>query len=305
MKKTQSPWLIVDGRNLLWRATRANEHLSTKIGGKRVRTGGVYGFLMTLLSVHQRYGGRVIIAWEGTHNFRFGLFPEYKPRVDDDERRRWVEMLNDQERRLKRVLASAGVPQYSGVGCEADDVMATIATKLKGPVLIYSMDSDLRQLVNASIKVISSGFKGDTIYDSAQVVKRHGVPPDKIPDLKALSGDHSDGIPGVQGIGDKTAVKLLGLYKSLGNVIRAARREAAEWPVGKRFVKAVADEHKILRMYLKLTTVKRDVELIEIPTKRNRAALQVKLIKYRFRSLSYENRIEKLLDLYKGRKLEL
>ena len=299
MRMNETPWLIIDGRNLLWRAAQANESLTARVNGKRIRTGGIHGFLMSLVSVRQRYGGRVIIAWEGTDNFRFKLFPQYKPRGDSAEREEWVRILDDQQERLKCILSCAGVAQYTGVDCEADDVIATIAELSEGPVLIYTMDSDLRQCVNKRVKVISAGFKGDVFYDVDQVVKRHGVKPSKIPDLKALAGDHSDGIPGVKGIGEKTAVALLSIYGTVEEVRKAAFGfdGSKEWPVATRFIKSIRDIDEKLIMYKKLTTVLRDVEIREVPIARSRSKLTRKLLKYRLRTLSFQEKTEKLLDL--------
>jgi 5'-3' exonuclease len=295
-------WLLVDGRNLIWRAAQANPELSVKIGDNRVHTGGIYGFILTLIAVHQRYGGKTIIAWEGTNNFRFELFPQYKPREATEEREAWVKSLDDQQRRLKLIMTCAGVPQYTGERCEADDVLATLAYQLKGRVTIYTMDSDLRQCVNDRVTVVSAGFKGgDIIYDAAQVMKRHGVKPIRIPDLKALAGDPSDGIPGVHGIGDKTAQKLLVTYEKLETVLGVTNAgsddELGQWPVSQRFIKAIADETTNLELYKTLTTVLRDATLHEIAAKRNRAKLEQKLLKYRFRTLSYRERIDALLSL--------
>jgi 5'-3' exonuclease len=301
-------WLLVDGRNLLWRAAQANDSLSVKIKRRTILTGGIYGFLMSLLAVHQRYGGKVIVAWEGRNNFRFDLFKGYKPRVVTKEREAWVESLDDQQSRLQIILARAGVYQYAGEGCEADDVMATLAATRKGKVIIYTMDSDLRQCVNRRVQVVSAGFKGDTTYEEAQVLKRHGVKPSQIADLKALMGDHSDGIPGVRGIGEKTAAKLLQAHESLSQVIKSAiawshwkgGREGVHletWPVAIRFAKAIADDVATLKLYQRLTTVLTDAKLREIPPRKNRDRLASKLMKYGIRTLAYEGRIDALLAL--------
>lgn len=248
-----------------------------------------------LLRVHHDHGGRVVVAWEGTDNFRHKLFPAYKPRDDSDERRRMVAMIDDQERKLRKLLKVAGIPQYIGVECEADDVMGTLARrKFAGAkVSIYTMDSDLRQLVDDRVTLISADWKGgDVLYTPDKVRERYGVEPSQVSDLKALMGDTSDGIPGVAGIGAKTAAKLIVAFKSVGGVVAAAelwsladKKKSTKFPVPDRFAKAIADEAGAVQLYHKLTTINCDVRLKIIKPAPDESTLELLMHEYQFRTL--------------------
>jgi DNA polymerase I len=277
-------YLVVDARNLLWRSTAAMLELSTD----RHHTGGAYGFLNTLLRVHSEYPGDTIVDWEGVGtNFRYKLYPAYKTREETGDREDFLKIVKHQEKMLRKLLKLMGVPQYKGVECECDDVIgALVSHKLKkAGVTIYSMDSDLRQLVNKRVKILSATWKGeDVVYDEEKVIARHGVGPKKIADLKALMGDASDTIPGVKGVGEKTAVILVKAYGDVESVLKAARAGTSDWPTTERFRKLVADT-KELMMFKQLTTIRRDVKLKVVRPCANKKKLLLKLKEYQFRSL--------------------
>ena len=124
---------IVDGKNLLWRNADAFSDLTTHVDGEEIRTGGMYGFVSGLLRIRSKYRGPVIVAWEGTDNFRMRLWPEYKRKRVEDATPAQEELSREvvaSEGRLNELLSHAGVRQYYGVECEADDVIATLATVL-------------------------------------------------------------------------------------------------------------------------------------------------------------------------------
>lgn len=287
-------FLIIDGRNLLWRCSDAFKDLSVAIDGREISTGGMYGFLSILLSIHERYGGRPIVAWEGKNNFRFKLYPKYKDKGEiDPDRQEFIEELREQEKRLKSILRAVGVRQYSGLRCEADDVIGTLSRRIKQNTIIYSADSDLRQLVTSKVRVVAPGYRGsgEKIYDFKAVLDKHGVEPTLISDLKALSGDSSDNIPGIRGIGEKTAAKLINAYGSVDMVVKAAKlfvRDSSSvlnWPVAPRFADSITENAKELRLYKKLTTIRTKVVLKPIKRKVNRDTLARQLRVYRFFSL--------------------
>jgi len=293
--KSSQRWIIVDGRNLLWRATSAMEELQA---GKR-KTGGAYGFLVSLLRIHSAYNGRIVIAWEGSdRNFRYDIFPAYKPRTPSDERDALVKLVIEQESILRQLLKYAGIAQYIGTACEADDVIGTLAIRKYAnaeSVLIYSMDSDLRQLVGGNVKLVSPSWSGEEVlYDADKVVERYGVPPASVAELKALMGDASDGVPGVRGLGLKTAVKLLVAYGTLDRVMEAAVKgtETPCWPVAERFRCLVKSELENLRLYRQVTRIKTDIPLKVIKPTPN----TVKLLKS-MQSLKYRSLINRLRDI--------
>lgn len=298
--------ILYDGRHLLWRTSDAFGMLSVEIGGEDVGTGGVYGFLSVALRIHQRYGGRAIVAWEGTNNFRKQLYPEYKRKEEPDQDR--LEFINDlaeQEVRLKAILRAMGVEQYSGVGCEADDVLGRMATTLAAlghHVVIYTGDSDLRQLVNDQITVVAPGRKGkDTIYDAEAVEAKHGVKPGHLADLKALAGDSSDNIPGIRGIGDKTAAKLIAAYGDVEGIIRGAQGAPEDWQGAARFQQAIADQADDIRLYKELTTIRTDAGLKLIKPSRSQRRVVRHLMAYKFRSLVAPAELNGLMRMAGGR----
>jgi DNA polymerase-1 len=295
--------VIIDGKNLLWRNSDAFSELTAYVDGEDINTGGMYGFVAGLIRINARYRGRVIVAWEGKNNFRFDLYPQYKNRdKKTKDQSELAEEVRENEGRLVEFLSFAGVRQFYGVGCEADDVMGTIATTAKKKGLnsiIYTGDSDLRQLVDSNVLVASPGRGGDIIYDSKAVKRKHGVVPKRLPILKALSGDNSDNIPGLSGIGDKTAASLVSLYGSLKSINIAANPEmkSEDWPVAERFKEIVWNGRNDSELFLKLTTIKIDAKLKSVPVCKDKKEV-VRLLKaYKFRSLSSAAELLSIMDL--------
>jgi len=295
--------VIIDGKNLLWRNADAFSELTTYVEGEDINTGGMYGFVAGLIRIHARYRGRIIVAWEGKNNFRFDLYPEYKNR---DKRTKGqfelAEEVKGSEGRLNELLSFAGVRQFYGIGCEADDVMGTIATTAKKKGLnsiIYTGDSDLRQLVDSNILVASPGRGKEVVYDSKAVKEKHGVTPKRLPILKALSGDASDNIPGLPGVGEKTAASLVSLYGSLKAINTAANpeMESEDWPVSERFKEIIWNGRKDSELFLKLTTIKTDAKLKLVPVCKDQKEV-VRLLKmYKFRSLSSAAELLEIMNL--------
>lgn len=314
MSKQKNHVTIVDGRNLLWRNADAFSELSAHVDGEEINTGGMYGFVSALLRVKARYRGRVIVAWEGTNNFRYTLYPDYKRKRSDGERTKDQEELIQEVRasegRLNELLSAAGVRQYYGIDCEADDVMGTIALACRERglnVTIYTGDSDLRQLARPGILIASPGRGKDVIFDAEAVKERHGVSPEQLPLLKAMAGDSSDGIPGLHGIGEKTAAALVSLYGSLTAINRAAAfgsmhnikklSGSVDWPVAERFKNIVWEGREQTELFLKLTTIKTDVKLKPVPVDADRKEVIRLLNAYKFRSLSSASELLEIMGL--------
>jgi DNA polymerase-1 len=299
--------LIVDGRHALWRTSDAFKMLSAEVGGEIIGTGGMYGFLCLMIRIHQKYGGRMIVAWEGLTNFRKDLYPEYKRKTElDEEQVALIEDMREQEKRLKSLLRFLGVKQYYGDGCEADDVIGRLANEYSmdenSLVIIYSGDSDLRQLVKENVFVAAPGYQGakDTLYDQQRVVEKHGVAPGYISDLKALAGDSSDNVPGIRGIGPKWASKLINTYGDIESVICGAMGERkAQWPLSERFKLVISDAKDDIRLYKKLTTICTDMPYKIIIAKPNVDTLLKYFKLYHFMSLQTTNEMRELMELGK------
>lgn len=292
MERLKADTLIIDGRHALWRSCDAFSELCIELeNGEEIGTGGMYGFLTILGRIHGRYGGKVIVAWEGRNNFRLQIYKPYKKKdiAPDQEKIELVEEMGEQERRLKALLRLIGVEQYEADGFEADDVIGTLAERHRetGRVVIYSGDGDLRQLVKERVVTVSPGFRGgnDTIYASHAAVKaKDGVGPDLIPDLKALSGDSSDNIPGIHGIGPQTACKALIACGSLESVIEAAEA-GSDMGIPERFRKSIIEGKENLALYKRLTTIVKDAKMTSIKPTRDPKRLRSHFMAYKFRSL--------------------
>lgn len=226
--------LCVDGSHLFWRSAAA---ATLSVDGNP--TGGIYAFIKALIRVHERFGGEIVVCWEGGRREtlkRVHAFSGYKKRKPQPERDAARESMSEQYVQLVELLGALGITQAKAPGWEADDALATLAHRAdkQGCVAgIYTGDSDLCQCVTDNVFVIRPLPKSIMVSDMAEVIERFGCTPKQIPFLKALSGDGSDGIPGVRSIGPKTAAHLVQEYKSLIGVTRATK--TGEKPVIPRF----------------------------------------------------------------------
>ncbi|MDD5464301.1 MAG: DNA polymerase I [Candidatus Moranbacteria bacterium] len=219
MKNTPKKLILIDGNAIIHRAYHALPPFTTKKGEL---VNAVYGFSSTLLSVIAEFKPDYVVASFDLagKTFRHEKFEEYKAtRVKGDDE------LYAQIPRVKEVVKAFNIPIYEMAGFEADDVIGTIATQIKKneeeiETIIVTGDMDTLQLVNntTSVYTMRRGLSDSIMYDSEKVFARYGLSPDQIIDYKALRGDPSDNIPGVKGIGEKTAVTLLQKYTTLDSV---------------------------------------------------------------------------------------
>ena len=228
--------LVMDGHAIVhraWNAIRDRQHLSIRRTGED--TTAVFGFTNTFL--------RVLKDWEPTHcaiafdlptpTFRHLMFAQYKA-----QRPETPPELRAQFDRVKQIMRAFDVPIYELEGYEADDVIGTLCRQAEESsieTVILTGDSDAFQLVSPWVRVdFHSGFQDRKVYGEAEIRARYGgLVPAQQPDLKALKGDTSDNIPGVPGVGDKTAVKLLvehhdleGIYAHADEIVPPRLREA-------------------------------------------------------------------------------
>jgi len=254
---SQAPLVLVDGSSYLYRAFHALPPLMTSTG---LPTGAVKGVLNMLRSLQKQYPESVITVIFDAKGptFRDELFAEYKaqrPRMPDD--------LRVQIEPLHECVKAMGFPFLCVEGVEADDVIGTLArssTLAERDVVISTGDKDMAQLVNGHVSLVNTMYNTKT--DSAGVVEKFGIGPELIIDYLALMGDKSDNIPGVPGVGEKTA---LGLLVGLGDMdaIYDNIDKVATLPIrGAKTLGAKLLEHRDMA-YLsrKLATIKTDVEL--------------------------------------------
>ena len=210
--------VLIDANSLLHRAYHALPPLTTPKGEP---VGAVYGFTSMLLKVIEEIQPAYLaVAWDtSAPTFRhreFTAYKEHRPSTPED--------LKEQQGRVVKILDAVNVPQVAVQGYEADDVVGTLAhagyanKADRVEVIIVTGDLDLLQLVDAHIRVYTSrkSFSNTAIYDTKTVRERFGgLSANQIVDYKALRGDPSDNIPGVRGVGNKTAIKLLNKYQNL------------------------------------------------------------------------------------------
>jgi 5'-3' exonuclease len=213
--------LIVDGMALLFRGYFANAYggfiRKTSAG---LPTNAVYGFLKYFLDAVKTFQPtHVICCWDlASTTFRTEKFPDYKgnrPEAPDE--------LVPQFDLVKEVVESFNVPNIGSPGYEADDCIGTLARKLSDSMEVYilSGDHDLLQLVTDRVKVVimKKGASNYAVYDPDLLMEDKQLTARQIIDLKGLIGDSSDNYPGVKGVGEKTAVKLLQQYESIEGIL--------------------------------------------------------------------------------------
>ncbi len=213
--------LFVDGTSLLFRAFYAVRELATLQGEP---TNGLYGYAATLLKLLDLKPSGVVVAFDTpVPTFRKKKFPEYKAK-----RLAPPEGLVVQIPLVQELTSLLGCPWLALPGFEADDILATLAVHHHGeePVWIVSQDKDLLQLVEGNIVVWDS--VKNVKMDSAAVLARLGVPPKSVVDYLALVGDQSDNVPGVKGIGEKTAARLLKEFGSVAQIYHHLARVTPE-----------------------------------------------------------------------------
>jgi DNA polymerase-1 len=215
MPSTSPRLFVIDGNSYIYRAYYAIQHLSTSKG---LPTNAVFGFTRMLLKViNQQQPEYLAIAFDHkAPTFRHKQYAEYKahrPPMPED--------LIPQIPYIKQIVKALNIPVLELAGYEADDIIGTLAQKAKAgrmQTVIVTGDKDIFQLLNEHI-VVYDELK-NTYYDPARVQEKFGVEVDKLTDLFGLVGDSSDNIPGVPGIGLKTAAQLINDFGSLENVLK-------------------------------------------------------------------------------------
>jgi DNA polymerase I len=209
---------LIDGNSLVFRAFFAlPESIATSKG---FPTNAIFGFASMLVKIISDYGVKpTLVVWDAGMSGREEVYEEYKA-----GRRDRPDLLAEQWPHLHPLVDAFGYENLKVPGYEADDVIATIAGQAheKGiEVTVVTGDRDLFQLIEPGVRVMatSRGITDTKVYDREAVVERYGIPPELIPDFVGLKGDTSDNIPGVPGIGDKTASQLLQEYGDLEGVL--------------------------------------------------------------------------------------
>ncbi len=254
-------WLLVDGFNMAFRAFYGMPELTRADG---FPTGALHGWVKTMwkLQDQEKPDGMLVFFDLGGSQDRLALHPEYKA-----QRKETPEPLEKQIPVIKELTRAMGLVGIELDGVESDDLLASQARMLAAAghdVLIVSADKDFAQCVDDRIKILlppptANPKLGWRVLDAAGVMEKFGVPPAQIADYLALIGDTSDNIPGIDGVGPKTAAKWFAELKTLEGIIAAAGNLKPE-----RFREAVAKDAERLRMNLKLTTLSAKSPMVHV-----------------------------------------
>lgn len=221
MQRSEKTILLVDGMALMFRAYYASAATGyirrTKAG---VPTNAVYGFMRYFWDAVQKFGPtHIACCWDlGSKTFRTEQFAEYKGNRADAP-----EDLIPQFSMIREVMDSLGIPNISSPGYEADDCIGTLAARFgqEMDVLVLTGDHDMLQLVSerTSVIIMKKGHGNYMVYTPETLMEEKQLKPEQIVDLKGLMGDTSDNYPGVRGIGEKTALKLVREHGSVEGIL--------------------------------------------------------------------------------------
>ena len=248
---------LIDGNSLAYRAFFAlPESIATSTG---VPTNAIFGFASMLVKILTDYGPKAtVVVWDAGSSGRKEVYSEYKA-----QRSSRPDLLKEQWPHLEPLVDAFGYRNLRVDGYEADDVIASIAERAKSSdppieVMVVTGDRDAYQLVDDGVRIMttSRGITDTRVYDREGVIDRYGIPPELVPDFIGLKGDTSDNIPGVPGIGDKTAADLLQRFGSLEEVLGHVDDIS-----GAKRKQNLTEHADAARLSKHLATAKRDVEV--------------------------------------------
>ena len=248
---------LIDGNSLAYRAFFAlPESIATSTG---VPTNAIFGFASMLVKILTDYGPKsTVVVWDAGSSGRKEVYSEYKA-----QRSSRPDLLKEQWPHFEPLVDAFGYRNIKVDGYEADDVIASLAevAKTQDPpieVMVVTGDRDAYQLVDEQVQIMttSRGITDTKVYDRQGVIDRYGIPPELVPDFIGLKGDTSDNIPGVPGIGDKTAADLLQRFGSLENVL-----DSIDEISGAKRKENLTNHADDARVSKHLATAKRDIPL--------------------------------------------
>src|SRR5579875_1699753 len=286
-------FVVFDGNALIHRAFHAvPEDLSTRAGEPVNATFGFASMLMKAL-LEERPEYIAVTFDRPTPTFRHEQYAPYKahrPTLPDNMRPQFA--------RIHELVEAFGIKIYEHDGYEADDILGTLSVQADQQgldTIIYTGDMDTLQLVNdhVLVKVAKRGITEVTEYDQAEVEARYGLPPQKLPDFKGLVGDKSDNIPGVPGIGEKTAARLIAQYGDLDGVLAHANE------LKPREQRLLLDNAELARQSKFLATIVLDAPVqLDIKSCRLTHVNKDKVLAL-FRQLEFRSLVERVLSLFR------
>lgn len=244
--------MLIDGNSIAYRAFFALPLLNNDKG---IHTNAVYGFSMMLNKViEEEKPTHILVAFDaGKTTFRHESYSEYK-----GGRQKTPPELSEQFPFIRELLKAYGIPQYELPNYEADDIIGTLSLQAEKDgfeVKIISGDKDLTQLASeqTTVSITRKGITDIENYTPAHIEEKYGLTPDKIIDMKGLMGDSSDNIPGVPGVGEKTALKLLAQFGNLENVLESIHEVS-----GKKLKEKLEDNRDLALLSKQLATITRE-----------------------------------------------
>ncbi|WP_044640865.1 DNA polymerase I [Risungbinella massiliensis] len=286
-----SKLLLIDGNSIAFRAFFALPLLSNSSG---IHTNAVYGFTMMLLKVlEDQKPTHALVAFDaGKVTFRHDDFSEYK-----GKRERTPSELSEQFPYIREVLDAFGIQHTQKENYEADDIIGTLAKQAAKEGIeteIISGDKDLLQLVNKTVHVLLTrkGITEMDHYDLAKLQEVYGLTPEQIPDLKGFMGDTSDNIPGIPGVGEKTALKLLHQFGTMEETLK--RKDEIS---GKKLKEKVAEYEEQAKLSKKLATI-----FTEVPISSDLEELEIGDLPYEriielFRKFEFKTLVDRVQKL--------
>jgi DNA polymerase I len=295
---------LIDGNSLAYRAFFAlPESIGTSDGRPTNAIYGLASMLVKIIDEHHPQG--VVVAWDAGMSGREVTYDLYKA-----QRKPRPDLLREQWPHLMPLVEAFGYTNVRVDGYEADDVIASLVKQARAQgieVMVVTGDRDAYQLVDEGVRVMSTsrGITETKIYDRAAVVERYGVPPELITDLMGLRGDTSDNIPGVPGIGEKTATQLLQQFGSLDEVLASVDQIS-----GKKRKENLTEHADDARMSKQLATLQYDIETgvdlaAAMSSEPDRGALRDFMREFELRAVM--DRLEEALpegDAVPGRRVE-
>ncbi len=292
MEHKEHRFIIIDGSSLMYRAFFALPLLTSSSG---VYTNAIMGFSNMLGKILSEYKPEsIVVAFDKSRKtFRSEMYEDYK-----GQRAKTPDELKSQIPLLREFLSGLGIAFIEMDNYEADDIIGTLATKAAAQnyeTLVVTGDKDALQLIRPNLKVMLTkrGIMDMQIFDEEAFKEKYaGLMPEKLIDIKALMGDSSDNIPGVPGVGEKTALKLLTQFNDLENLLANIEQVS-----GKKLKEKLTDNQDLARLSYKLATICCDVDVDFLPEEYkiapNLRQLQDFCDKYELKTVL--NRMKKLL----------
>lgn len=261
MDKKEEIFVLIDGNAIAHRAYHAMPRFMYRAKLVNALFGFISILFKTISNIEPKYFAVAFDVAGGT--FRDELFAEYKAK-----RKKPEQEFYDQIPLIHEFLTEMEIPMLSEKGFEADDIIGSLAKKLTREteslkVIIVTGDQDTLQLVNHRVNVLmpAMGVVKETLYDESAVIGKLGLKPSQVIDYKALRGDASDNIPGVRGIGEKTAVTLLQKYDSVDNFYKLLKKNPDSVELSPKMKEILAGGEEEAEFSKLLATIKIDMDL--------------------------------------------